>query len=59
MLVKLANLEFLRRSRPRIRMLNTWNAAINDHMVGINEAIGFRPVERWREWQLELASPTD
>jgi GNAT superfamily N-acetyltransferase len=55
MRVKLANLEFLRRSRPRIRMLNTWNAAINDHMVAINEAIGFRPVERWREWQLELS----
>jgi GNAT superfamily N-acetyltransferase len=56
MRVKLANLEFLRSSRPRIRMLNTWNAGINDHMVGINEAIGFRPVERWREWQLELSS---
>jgi GNAT superfamily N-acetyltransferase len=57
MLVKLANLEFLRTSRPRVRMLNTWNAAINDHMVSINEAIGFRPVERWREWQLELGQP--
>jgi GNAT superfamily N-acetyltransferase len=58
MLVKLANLAYLRTSRPRVRTLNTWNAAINDHMVGINEAIGFRPVERWREWQLELSSPT-
>jgi GNAT superfamily N-acetyltransferase len=55
MLVKLANLEFLRTSRPRVRTLNTWNAAINDHMVAINEAIGFRAVERWREWQLELS----
>jgi GNAT superfamily N-acetyltransferase len=58
MLVKLANLEFLRTSRPSVRTLNTWNAAINDHMVAINEAIGFRAVERWREWQLELSSPT-
>ena len=58
MLVKLANLEFLRTSRPAVQMLNTWNAAINDHMVAINEAIGFRAVERWREWQLELSSPT-
>jgi GNAT superfamily N-acetyltransferase len=57
MLVKLANLEFLRNTRPRVEMLNTWNAAINDHMVSINEAIGFRAVERWREWQLELSSP--
>jgi GNAT superfamily N-acetyltransferase len=59
MLVKLANLEFLRSSRPGVRMLNTWNAAINDHMVGINEAIGFRAVEQWREWQLELSSQPD
>ncbi len=58
MLVKLANLEFLRTRRPAVQMLNTWNAAINDHMVAINEAIGFRAVERWREWQLELSSPT-
>ncbi|HEY5202396.1 MAG TPA: GNAT family N-acetyltransferase [Acidothermaceae bacterium] len=58
MLVKLANLAYLRTSRPRVRTLNTWNAAINDHMVGINDAIGFRPVESWREWQLELSSPT-
>jgi GNAT superfamily N-acetyltransferase len=58
MLVKLANLEFVRINRPRVQMLNTWNAAINDHMVAINEAIGFRAVEQWREWQLELSSPT-
>ena len=58
MLVKLANLEFLRTSRPAVQMLNTWNAAINDHMVAINEAVGFRAVERWREWQLELSNPT-
>jgi GNAT superfamily N-acetyltransferase len=59
MLVKLANLEYLRTSRPHVRTLNTWNAAINDHMVGINEAIGFRAVERWREWQLELSDATN
>jgi GNAT superfamily N-acetyltransferase len=58
MLVKLANLAYLRSSRPQVRLLNTWNAAINDHMVSINEAIGFRPVERWREWQLELQDST-
>jgi len=58
MLVKLANLACLRTSRPQVRTLNTWNAAINDRMVSINEAIGFRAVERWREWQLELSDST-
>jgi GNAT superfamily N-acetyltransferase len=57
MRVKLANLDYLRRSKPRVSMVNTWNAAINDHMVSINEAMGFRAVERWREWQLELPTP--
>jgi GNAT superfamily N-acetyltransferase len=54
MLVKVANLQLLRASYPAIRYLNTWNAAVNGHMVGINEALGYRAVERWREWQLDL-----
>ena len=58
LLVKLGNLEFMRASRPSVQMINTWNAAVNDHMVSINEAIGFRAVERWREWQLELSDAT-
>jgi hypothetical protein len=57
MLVKLANVQLLRTRRPGVRFVNTWNAAVNTHMVGINEAMGFRAVERWREWQLKLADP--
>ena len=56
MLAKLANLQFLRTRRPRVRFINTWNAGVNAHMVSINEALGFRAVERWREWQLDLAA---
>jgi GNAT superfamily N-acetyltransferase len=56
MLVKLANLQLLRTRRPRVRFINTWNAGVNAHMVSINEALGFRAVERWREWQLDLGS---
>ena len=54
MLVKLANLAFLQNTHPKVEFVNTWNAGVNAHMVGINEALGFRPVDRWREWQLEL-----
>jgi GNAT superfamily N-acetyltransferase len=53
-LVKLANLAYLQRTHPEVEFMNTWNAAVNAHMVGINEALGFRPIDRWREWQLEL-----
>lgn len=53
-LVKLANLGLLRAEVPGARSVQTWNAAVNDHMVAINEALGFRPVSREIEWQLEL-----
>lgn len=54
MLLKTANLQLLRAAVPGARYLNTWNAAANQHMVAINDAIGFRPVERWVGWQLEI-----
>ena len=54
MLLKAANLQQLRRELPEVTLLNTWNAEVNAHMVTINDALGFRPVERWTEWQLDL-----
>jgi GNAT superfamily N-acetyltransferase len=54
LLVKLANLEQLRARAPRMRYLTTYNAAENAHMIAINEALGFRVVEDWVEWQCIL-----
>ena len=54
LLVKLANLAELRRALPEVRYLNTWNAEENAHMVGVNERLGYRPMERWSEMQLTL-----
>jgi GNAT superfamily N-acetyltransferase len=54
MLIKLANLRYLLATEPAVRLVSTCNAAVNDHMVSINEAIGFRRAEQWREWQLEI-----
>jgi len=53
-LVKLANLDALRANLPSVQSVNTWNAGVNDHMVAINEAMGFQAIEQWREWQLEF-----
>ena len=39
---------------PRCRYLNTWNASSNSFMVRVNDALGYRPVETWTEWQLDL-----
>lgn len=52
--VKAANLRLLQRERPDITHVLTWNAEVNSHMVSVNEALGFRPVERLGEFQRRL-----
>ena len=41
--VKVANLRLLQRERPDIVRLTTYNAEVNAHMIGVNEAMGFAP----------------
>ncbi len=54
MAVKVANLRLLSEHEvPAVRM-HTWNAGVNDHMIGINERLGFRPVERNGEFQKKV-----
>ncbi len=53
-LVKVANLQLARAQRPELRVIDTSNADSNPYMVGINEAMGFRPYRRMGEWQLDL-----
>ena len=54
LLMKVANLEYLLASDLNVRVINTWNAAANAHMIAVNDALGFRPVDRWGEWELPL-----
>ena len=51
--MKARNHDLLVESSPQTRWLNTWNAEVNDHMIAINERLGYRPVEYWTEWQLD------
>lgn len=53
--VKVANLRLLQQAFPAIRQLTTFNAEANAHMVAVNDALGFVPVERLGELQLRLA----
>ena len=55
--VKVANVRLLQRERPDITRLTTYNAEVNSHMIGVNEAIGFRPVARLGDFQKKLARP--
>ncbi|HLT10445.1 MAG TPA: GNAT family N-acetyltransferase [Micromonosporaceae bacterium] len=51
MLVKMENLLRTLEAEPDLRYLDTWNAAENTHMIAINEAMGYRPVDGWVNWQ--------
>lgn len=51
MAVKAANLALLQRETHGLEQVVTWNAEVNDHMIGVNEQLGFRAAERLGELQ--------
>jgi GNAT superfamily N-acetyltransferase len=54
MAVKVANLRLLQRKTTGLRRVVTWNAEVTAHMIGVNERLGFVPVERSGELQKRL-----
>jgi hypothetical protein len=42
---------WLREAQPQITRISTWNAESNDHMIGVNEAMGYQVVGRELEFQ--------
>lgn len=55
--LKLAMTELLRSAEPRLEHIITWNAEKNDHMVAINELLGYVPLGRpMRSWELPVRS---
>jgi GNAT superfamily N-acetyltransferase len=53
-LVKIANLAHVRALRPGLQRIDTCNAASNEHMMRINRAMGFRPIDSLTYWQMTL-----
>jgi len=45
---------WLREAQPQLTEISTWNAESNDHMIGVNEAIGYRIMGRQLELQRSL-----
>ena len=54
MATKAHNLLWLLQEEPQRTALVTANAEVNAHMIGVNEALGFRPVERLVEFHTPL-----
>jgi GNAT superfamily N-acetyltransferase len=57
MLLKASMVRRLRAEEPALTVVSTWNADSNTHMVAINDALGYVPVERMGEWQLDVRVP--
>ncbi|MFC4333736.1 GNAT family N-acetyltransferase [Salininema proteolyticum] len=53
-ILKIANQRRLKRNFPGVKQVMTWNAESNEHMIAINEAVGYRPLVRDLEVQKKL-----
>jgi GNAT superfamily N-acetyltransferase len=51
LLLKLEMLRWLAEAEPQLQEIDTWNAESNDHMVGVNEALGYRVLGRVLDFQ--------
>ncbi|MGI5225700.1 GNAT family N-acetyltransferase [Actinoallomurus sp. CA-142502] len=52
--VKAAMLEWLRAEWPAVEEIETDNAEDNEHMLAVNERLGFRPLRKTRQYHYEL-----
>jgi len=51
LLLKLEMLRWLAEAEPQLREIDTWNAESNDHMIGVNELMGYRIMGRVLDFQ--------
>ena len=56
LLAKIAMLGFLAEHAPKLRHIQTGNAGANEHMIAINEQLGYTVLAIHRAWELDLAS---
>jgi len=54
LLMKTEMLSWLREVEPNLEQLDTWNAASNGYMIGVNETLGYRVVAEIVGWQQHL-----
>ncbi|GGJ90946.1 GNAT family N-acetyltransferase [Pilimelia anulata] len=54
LLIKAENLRYALAGEPGLRVIDTFNAAVNGPMIAINEQLGYRPLDGWDNWQWVL-----
>ncbi len=59
MATKVHNLRCFQAAESGRTRLFTYNAEVNTHMIGVNDAMGFRPVQRLGEFQKKLDGDQD
>jgi GNAT superfamily N-acetyltransferase len=57
LLVKIAMLDLLAEREPDLQHILTSNAGANDHMIAINELLGYKIAAVLRSWDLDLGRP--
>jgi len=55
LLVKVAMLELLAEREPQLTRIVTGNADGNEHMIAINDELGYTVLDQWPSWELEVA----
>lgn len=55
--LKVRNTRRVQRQFPDREGIRTFNAGSNEHMIAVNQRLGYRPVARLGEWQKELRTP--
>ncbi len=55
LLLKTDMLRWLREAEPQLREIETWNAESNDHMIGVNEVLGYKVLGRSIQYQKRLS----
>jgi GNAT superfamily N-acetyltransferase len=54
LLLKLEMLRWLAEDEPQLREIDTWNAESNDHMIRVNELLGYRVLGRVLDFQRSI-----
>jgi GNAT superfamily N-acetyltransferase len=57
LLLKVAMMDLLATTEPGLERISTWNAGSNEHMIGVNDALGYAPFGTPVTWsELEVAA---